>query len=377
MLVRQYSIQGSEDFSKVDPGFSPDLFLLYVSPGFAQIRDLVQYLGEKFPGAVRLGCSTSGEIYGENVGDDSVSLTAISFKSTKLKLVSVPLEDSSSSFGAGKELIQQLDQDGLKHVLVLSDGLNVNGADLVLGLREELPSGVSVTGGLAGDGADFGNTFVVVGDQVGDQMVGAVGFYGEKLSIGYGSVGGWDSFGMEREVTRSEANVLFELDGRPALEVYKSFLGDKASGLPGTGLLFPLSVRLSADTPPVVRTILAVNEEDQSLTFAGNIPQGSYVRLMKANFDRLIDGAGKSGDISMRPLDNKQADLAILISCVGRRLVLKQMVEEEIEAVREVIGDSPAITGFYSYGEIAPFEEFAPCQLHNQTMTVTTFREED
>ena len=377
MLVRQYSIQGSEDFSKVDPGFSPDLFLLYVSPGFAQIRDLVQYLGEKFPGAVRLGCSTSGEIYGENVGDNSVSLTAISFKSTKLKLVSVPLEDSSSSFGAGKELIQQLDQDGLKHVLVLSDGLNVNGADLVLGLREELPSGVSVTGGLAGDGADFGNTFVVVGDQVGDQMVGAVGFYGEKLSIGYGSVGGWDSFGMEREVTRSEANVLFELDGRPALEVYKSFLGDKASGLPGTGLLFPLSVRLSADTPPVVRTILAVNEEDQSLTFAGNIPQGSYVRLMKANFDRLIDGAGKSGDISMRPLDNKQADLAILISCVGRRLVLKQMVEEEIEAVREVIGDSPAITGFYSYGEIAPFEEFAPCQLHNQTMTVTTFREED
>jgi hypothetical protein len=377
MLVRQYSIQGSEDFSKVDLGFSPDLFLLYVSPGFTQIRDLVQYLGEKFPGAVRLGCSTSGEIHGENVGDDSVSLTAISFKSTKLMLVSVPLEDSASSFRAGKELIQQLDHEGLKHVLVLSDGLNVNGADLVLGLREELPSGVSVTGGLAGDGADFGKTFVVVDDQVGDQMVGAVGFYGEKLSIGYGSVGGWVSFGMEREVTRSEANVLFELDGRPALEVYKSFLGDKASGLPGTGLLFPLSVRLSADTPPVVRTILAVNEEDQSLTFAGNIPQGSYVRLMKANFDRLIDGAGKSGDISMRPLDEKQADLAILISCVGRRLVLKQMVEEEIEAVRDVIGDSPAITGFYSYGEIAPFEESAPCQLHNQTMTVTTLREED
>ncbi|NRA92567.1 MAG: FIST C-terminal domain-containing protein, partial [Psychroserpens sp.] len=184
----------------------------------------------------------------------------------------------------------------------------------------------------------------------------------------------WDSFGIERLVTKSKKNVLYELDGLPALELYKSFLGDEADNLPSSGLLFPLSMRSNETEKPVVRTILGINEEDQSLTFAGNIPKGSYVRLMKANIDRLIGGAEASAKALNKTTD-ESSELAILISCVGRRLVLKQLVEEEIEVVREVIGDKPQITGFYSYGEIAPFGAFSPCELHNQTMTITTLSE--
>lgn len=95
---------------------------------------------------------------------------------------------------------------------------------------------------------------------------------------------------------------------------------------------------------------------------------------MKANIDRLINGAETSAILANKIHDNK-SELAILISCVGRRLVLKQMVEEEVEVVREIIGEKPSITGFYSYGEIAPFGEFSPCELHNQTMTITTLSE--
>ncbi|MBT4969775.1 MAG: hypothetical protein HOM80_12280, partial [Bacteroidetes bacterium] len=211
--------------------------------------------------------------------------------------------------------------------------------------------------------------------KVKGDIIAAIGFYGEDIKIGYGSLGGWDSFGVERSVTKSEANVLYEIDNTPALSIYKSFLGDQAKDLPASGLLFPLSMRTEADAEPVVRTILAVDEEKQSLTFAGDIPEGSYIKLMKANIDRLITGAEDAAKVSVNPLSGNLPELAILISCVGRKLVLNQMVEEEVEAVQDVVGEQAKLTGFYSYGEIAPFLEGAKCELHNQTMTITTFQE--
>ena len=137
-----------------------------------------------------------------------------------------------------------------------------------------------------------------------------------------------------------------------------------------------LSLLLKDTKTSLVRTILSVNETDGSMTFAGDIPQGEYVRLMKANYDQLIEGANDAAEMSKISLKNSEPDLAILISCVGRKLVLKQRVEEELEAVREVIGKDAAITGFYSYGEISPIKPFEQhCELHNQTMTITIFKE--
>ena len=205
--------------------------------------------------------------------------------------------------------------------------------------------------------------------------VAAMGLYGDNLKVGYGSLGGWDSFGPERLVTKATANVLYELDGKPALDLYKQYLGDHAKGLPATGLLFPLSLRANEGDTGVVRTILSVNEQERSMTFAGDIPVGSYVRLMKANFERLIDGAAGAAKACHQGLAPSTPDLAVLISCVGRKLVLKQRIEEEVEGVREVLGEHAVLTGFYSYGEISPFTRSAKCELHNQTMTITTFSE--
>ena len=209
-------------------------------------------------------------------------------------------------------------------------------------------------------------------------MIG-VGFYGSALKVGYGSLGGWDPFGLERTITRSKDNVLYELDGQPALKLYKEYLGEEqAKGLPGTGLLFPLRLRMKSGgkEAEVVRTILAVDEKEQSMTFAGDMPEGTQVSLMKANFDRLVDGAAGAASMSVESLGSNKAQLAILISCIGRKLVLKERVEEEIEAVRGVIGNEAAIIGFYSYGELCPVAATEKqCELHNQTMTITTFRE--
>lgn len=259
-------------------------------------------------------------------------------------------------------------------MLVLSDGLRVNGSDLLRGMLPKLPKNVQVTGGLSGDGSRFEKTLVFYNAPPLEGCIAALGFYGPDLKVSYGSLGGWDPFGPERIVTRSKANVLYELDGQAALTLYKKYLGEHAAGLPATALLFPLSLRTNDGRREFVRTILSVNEAAQSMTFAGDIPQESYARFMKANFDRLVEGASGAARTSQKALGHS-AELSLLISCVGRKLVLKQRTEEELEAVREVLGEKSTLTGFYSYGEICPAAPNANCELHNQTMTITSFSE--
>ncbi|WP_428604050.1 FIST signal transduction protein [Sedimenticola sp.] len=351
------------------------LVLVFAERALLTNGDLLREVRAAYPSAQIMGCSTAGEIMGLAVYDGTFCLTAIEFEYTRVKGTSVHVQDAGESHAVGREIARQLAADDLKHLFLLSDGLGINGSELVLGITESLPTGVTVTGGLSGDGDRFEQTLVAWNDVARRQQISAVGLYGERISVGCGSLGGWDSFGPERLITRSSGNVLYELDGQSALDLYKTYLGEYAMGLPATGLLFPLSLRLPDNETPIVRTILAVDEYEQSLTFAGDIPQGCYVRLMKANFDRLVDGASGAAETAGRGLRDSRPELAILISCVGRKLILKQRVEEEVEAVHEVLGDGVVLTGFYSYGEISPFTPDARCELHNQTMTITALSE--
>jgi hypothetical protein len=327
------------------------------------------------PFAQIVGCSTAGEICGTRVQDDSLVATALAFDTTRVRATEVEIAQAGGSEQAGATLAQALSADDLAHVLVFSDGLLVNGTELVKGLCGKLPAGVAVTGGLSADGARFEKTQVYFNGKVGSGRVVAIGLYGSRLRVGYSSLGGWDPFGPERLVTRSKGNVLYELDGESALEVYKRYLGPDAADLPASGLRFPLSVRSGPNDTGVVRTILAINEQDQSLTFAGDVPQGMYARLMRTNFDRLIEGATDAGTSSRDALGPNAPEFAILISCVGRKLVLQQRTEEEVEGVRSSLGKLPVMAGFYSYGEISPFTTHGRSELHNQTMTITAFSE--
>ncbi|MDP2385185.1 MAG: FIST C-terminal domain-containing protein [Bacteroidota bacterium] len=331
-------------------------------------------LRRNYPLAEIILSSTSGEIIDTQVNDDTISLTAIWFEKTKIKACGVDIEKVGNSLDAGKNLAGLLDHVNLKHVMVISDGQKVNGSELVIGLQESLPPDTIITGGLAGDGDRFEKTIVGLNETPIEGRIVAIGFYGDHILTTYGSIGGWSPFGPERLITKSKGNVLYELDGKPALGVYKLYLGEHANELPGSGLLFPLSIRVDGSENSLVRTILAVNEENSSLTFAGNMPEGTYARLMNANFNKLIEGASRAAQNSLTDTTQKP-DLAILISCVGRKLVLNQRVEEEIEVIRAIYGDKTAVAGFYSYGEISPSFNFMKCGLHNQTMTVTTFTE--
>jgi hypothetical protein len=365
----------------------PQLVLFFGASEAIATPSVLEALRADYPTACIIGCSTAGEICETRVDDGSTVATAIHFERTRVRSACHPLDDARDSAAVGERIARDLPSDGLTHVFVLAEGLHVNGSELVTGLRNGLPAGVAVTGGLAADGARFKQTTVycdgesnrgaaaAIDGESKRGAVAAIGFYGDRVRVGYGSMGGWDSFGPDRLVTRAEANVLYELDGSSALELYKRYVGPHAATLPASGLLFPLSLRGETDEPRVVRTILGIDEDAGSLAFAGDIPQGGYARLMKANVDRLIDGAHDAATACYEPVGSAPPSLAILISCVGRKLVLKQRTEEEVESVRAVLGEETVLSGFYSYGEIAPFAASTKCELHNQTMTITTLTE--
>lgn len=334
-----------------------------------------EIIRNKFPNAEIISCSTAGEIFGTEVSDDSISVMAMEFEKTQINAVKVSISDYQDSFEAGVGLVDKLPNENLKYILVISDGSLVNGSELVRGIESVIKHKIPVTGGLAGNGTNFHSTITGLNQPANSGNIVAVGFYGDNIIVSHGSMGGWDVFGLGRTVTKSISNRLYQIDNTNAIELYKLYLGKHAEELPGSALLFPLSVILPDNDEAVVRTILSIDENDNCMVFAGDVPQGSKVRFMKANFDRIIDAATLAAENTLNPLKLKKPNAAILISCVGRKIILDKRVEEEVEAVAETLGSDTLISGFYSYGEISPLNTNTKCELNNQTMTVTTFDE--
>ena len=329
-------------------------------------------LKEIYPNAHIVGTSTSGNIIDDHVSEYGAVATAISFDNGSVDINTIFPSDDKLLEDA-KSLVKGLKQDGLKHIFVLSKGLGINGSELVRGMNEY--SDVSITGGLAGDGNVYKETFLFANDVAQENLVVAIGFYGDSLNFEVGCKAGWEEFGAKRTITSSYGNVIKEIDSKPALELYKKYLGEYIKELPASGLLFPLSIQMDKEsTNEVVRVMMGINE-DGSIIFAGDVPQGASVRLMKTNIDNLIDGSEIVAN-SIKRYNDKRS-LALTVSCTGRLSVLRQLADEEIEVVQNVLGNNTQVVGFYSYGEIAPFSnDLLNCQLHNQTMTVTTIYED-
>ena len=354
-------------------GHKPQLVFLFGGRHLLEDGRNMSEVRAMYPAAQVIAVSTAGEITDTEVTEDQLTTVAIAFEKTRITCAATDVSNSAESHAAGKALAQRHLGPELVHVFVVSDGAKVNGTELARGFNETLPAGVVLTGGLAGDGTRFEKTLVGLDEQPTVGRIVAVAFYGRHLHTAFGSSGGWAPFGPERVVTRSEGNVLHALDGQSALQLYKTYLGEHAAKLPGSALRFPLAVTPTNGGNPVVRTILSIDEKSESMTFAGDIPAGARVRFMRASYEDLIDGAARAA--SQLP-SQTAPELAICISCVGRRIVLGQRTEEETEIVRDTLGPATVLTGFYSYGELAPAHNATDCQLHNQTMTITSLWED-
>lgn len=351
---------------------------LVMAFGASDLRDrpaVFQALEGAFPTSCIIGCSTAGEMHEGTLEDGSLTVAVVRFDEARLASVGAPVASIGESRRAGEHIGDQLAAADLRAVFVLSDGLTVNGSELVAGITARVPAAAVVTGGMAGDGQAFASTWVLDRGVARSGMATAVGIYGDRVVVGHGTGGGWEKFGPEREITRSAGNVLFELDGRPALALYKEYLGRRAAGLPATGLLFPLLVRREGgDEAGLVRTIIGVDEDAQSLTFAGDVGEGVVAQLMRANLDRLVDGSERAALRAIAHHPPGRPVLAVGVSCVGRRMMLGELCEDEVEAFLAVLPGGSRQVGFYSYGEIAPDASGRP-ELHNQSMSITTLAE--
>jgi hypothetical protein len=356
-----------------------------------QKADLVLFFGERealadgradrelkqcFPDAIIVGCSTGGQIVGSDVCDGGVHAQAISFSQASARLAHESIQDARDSVEIGQKLGARLADPELACVLIISNGLFVNGAGLVEGVASAVGAQVSIVGGLAGDGAKFQETIVTAGDECGPHIIAAIGLYGKSLEVGHGNAGGWSPFGPMRSITRSQGNVLYEVDGEPALDLYERYLGpDECHDLPASGLLFPLRISSrDREDAGVVRTILGIDRATRSMTFAGDMPLGWNAQLMRGSNERLIEGAATAARQAQTNLTGP-AQFSLLVSCIGRKLLMGQRIEEEVEAAADVLADGAKPFGFYSYGEISPQHETGFAQLHNQTMTVFLMRE--
>lgn len=327
-------------------------------------------LRTRFPEARLVLVSTAGSLAGTQIEDDTIVCTAVRFDRATARFAAEQFTSGASIRDVCRRLASSVAAPDLRHVLVFSDGSLVNGTTLSDAFNACLPAGVTLSGGLAGDGTDFAQTLVGLDSPPSPGVIVAIGLCGPSLRIGFGSAGGWTPFGPERTVTSSKENILLELDGKPALELYKTYVGPEADSLPASALRFPLCVSAPGGKNPVVRTILSIDETAGSMTFAGDIPLDSTVRFMRASYEDLINGAEEAATQAAQ-----EASLVLCVSCVGRRIVLGQRTEEELEGVRAVFGPAPVLTGFYSYGELAPSGLDKTCQLHNQTMTITSIAE--
>ncbi len=352
------------------------LVLVFGDRGLLTNKYPFESLKSSFPKSQIVGCSTAGTIDNCAISDAQLVATIIKFDSASLKKITTPVGLSEDAFEAGKDIGKHLDAPDLRAILVFADGISINGSELIKGINSKSKSVAIISGGLAADGDRFEKTWTLNNGKPESDIAVGVGIYGDDLKVVSTSQDGLDYFGMERKVTRSVSNHLYELDGVPALNLYKRYLGQLAADLPRSALLFPLAIKeISGFKKQIVRTVLHVDETDQSMTFAGDIPEGSTVRLMRANIDHVIDGADAAGKALRANTGRKIPVLCLAVSCVGRRWMLDERTSEELEAVYKHLPPKSEVAGFYSYGGIAP-ASFGNSDLHNQTMTLTTFCEE-
>lgn len=370
MRVKQYLFESPENIDEVAIMNGEGFVLVFSDRELLENRDWIKKLSEGQKDVIYV--STAGEIYDDGVTEGKIVITDFSFQKTKTKHLKFNKLNYNSDTEMGKAIYNDLEKEGLKYVWMFSDGHLVNGENVINGFEELNENHIHLYGGLAGDGNDFNKTIIGINQCSAEGDLIVIAFYGDDLVMNSSYGGGWWQFGPLKKVTKSVDNIVYEINGKPALDVYKKYLGPDAEELPSSALLFPLCLINENQMEGVVRTILSIDEGDKSMTFAGNIPEGSEVKMMRATLDDLMSAAYDASEELAHDGEDTNNSFVLAVSCVGRKLVYESHVDDEFYSIKKWFPNT-TIGGFFSYGEICPNHD--ENLLHNQTLTLTELYE--
>ena len=351
--VRNGALMDQKD--QVNQEINPQLIFTFGNLKELQDEQNQSLLKSTFPNADIVYCTSVGQIVMNEISNEVLSVTAIEFSSTQTKSLCLNISDYATKEEARIAIANQIKTEELSHILLFVDGMNVNPTEVLSCINEITQNKICITGGLASDEARFEDASIGLNEKPKPGKIIAIGFYGDKIHIHHSTCGGWEVFGMPKTVTKQEQNILFEIDDQPALDLYKEYLGKYVEGLPQSALFFPLAILNMDNENILTRTILSVDHANKSLIFAGDMPQGSKIQFMKSTLNKLIE-ASENADMIVKTKNTSQViDYVLAISCVGRKLVLKHRIDEEVEKLYNIFGENTKLSGFYSHGEVAPF----------------------
>lgn len=352
-------------------GKIPHACWLFCEPGDG-MAEMLTGVVEAAGTAKVVGCTTDGEISTSGFSTGSVVLGGVISDNVSFEVASTSSIGSDSQ-SAGRRLAQQLPRSA-RHVQLFSDGLTGNGCAILRGMQSIYGPQIPISGGAAGDARAMKQTWQFAGNKVLTDSVTAISFSGD-IRVGTGVRSGWFPAGVPKKVTRSVGNVVYELEGESALSVYRRYLGPLASKLPAVGIQFPFGIvdesgRLGDN--PVLRAPMALNESEGSVTFAGEIPQGSIISLTTGgSATSLLDATEDAAKRAMDSLGTGSPAMAFFYSCMARKILLGPRTREETQRISGAVGRNVPIIGFYTYGEYCPSLSGTDCRLHNETATVT------
>ncbi|MFH1459555.1 MAG: FIST N-terminal domain-containing protein [Candidatus Omnitrophota bacterium] len=356
----------------------PNMVFCFASSRFDH-PDLIRGIKSVIPNAPLVGCTTAGEI--TQNGPDKKSVTVLALKSDNLYAAlgigrNINKNSRSSGQEVARDTIVKTPKGEIRHAfMMLPDGLNGNGVEIIRGIQEVLGTSFPIVGGSAGDDFLFQKTFQYYEENVYENSVVGVLFSGE-ISVGIGARHGWYPLGKPRIVTEADHNIIKKLDGKPAARIYEDYFGKRVADLKNEpmarmSVMYPLGMSIPEEEECIIRNAMRINEKGE-LICAGEVPCGSEIRVMMGSKETALKAAKKAAEVALSGL-RKKAEIVFVFDSVSRERLFGRKSKEEIEIVRETFGKDTPIIGFYTYGEQAPLGatvHLGQTFFHNETIVV-------
>jgi hypothetical protein len=375
MILKTFQSDSVSGFSEswaahTSDGFRPNAAIIFSSVKM-NIGEIVTFLSSREVSV--FGCSSCGEFLYDNhqqvISEEGLvcMMMALVPGSFDVRLFG---RQGHTSFELGNSIGRwATDRVEKPALLVLGSGLDTDGEQLVRGIQQITGDGVQMYGGLAGDDARFRETFVFSEEKLENNGAIAMVFDTGLYDIGGIATSGWVSIGAEKIITHSEGNVVYTIDGEPALDVYKDYLNVNDADLPEIGVEYPLLIR-KPGSDDVLRAVINVDRDKKSLIFAGTVPNGAVVTFSSSPGFEIIEFTRNK--VIAFYNNNKETDALILFSCMARHNALGPTISEEIDEAWQKW--AKPLIGFFTYGEIGN-NYHGVCDFHNETFTMVSLKQ--